>query len=182
MRVGVVAVQGDFLEHEIRLREQGHEVWEIRRPKDIAPGGNPPDMLVFPGGESTVQRKLLADQELAEPLGSLIDGGVQVMATCAGLILLAKQVDGRDSPWGRLDVAVKRNAYGRQLGSFVHGDQVFIRAPAIESVGPGVETLSSIEGRPTAVRQGNITAYCYHPELAGSGCRCKDTLAKNGKI
>lgn len=182
MRVGVVAVQGDFLEHELKLRAQGHEVWEIRSPKDIAPGGSPPDMLVFPGGESTVQRKLLADLELAEPLGKLIDGGVAVLATCAGLILLAKQVDGRDNPWGRLDVSVRRNAYGRQLGSFVHGDQVFIRAPAIESTGPGVETLSSFEGRPTAVRQGNITAYCYHPELVGFGCGRKDALAKSGKI
>ncbi len=165
MRVGVVALQGDFAEHESWLRAAGHEVWEIRRPQDVAPGGRPPDMLVFPGGESTVQRKLLADLELAEPLGELVDGGVEVLATCAGLILLAKQVDGRDNPWGRLDVSVRRNAYGRQLGSFVGGDRVFIRAPAIESVGPTVEVLSELDGKPVAVRQGAIRAYCYHPEL-----------------
>ena len=173
MRVGVLAVQGAFIEHEHAFARAGHVVSEIRQASDLAETF---DMLAFPGGESTVQRKLLHDLGLVQPLWHLIDAGVGVYATCAGLILLANEVDGAPNPLGRLDVSVTRNAYGRQLGSFrTHGpipghDDVamtFIRAPKIESCGPRVEILSTYNGYPTAVRQGNIRAFAWHPELNG---------------
>ena len=173
MRIGVLAVQGAFIEHELAFQRAGHEVFEIRQLKDIE---RPFDLLVLPGGESTVQRKLLADLGLAEPLWAKIDAGLSVFATCAGLILMAKTVDGAPNPLGRLDITVTRNAYGRQLGSFnTHGpflghDDVpmtFIRAPKIESIDPQVEVLSTFDGYPTGVRQGNIIGLAWHPELNG---------------
>lgn len=173
MRIGVLAVQGAFIEHEIAFSRAGHDVFEIRQLRDIE---NPFDMLVLPGGESTVQRKLLADLKLVEPLWARIDDGLKVFATCAGLILMAKEVDGKPNPLGRLDISVTRNAYGRQLGSFnTNGPflghenvpMIFIRAPKIERVAPGVEIISTFDNYPTGVRQNNITALAWHPELNG---------------
>ena len=164
MRVGVLAVQGAFIEHEHVEAQRGHEVFEIRRLADLA---QPFDRLILPGGESTVQAKLLHELGLFEPIRKLIADGLPTVGTCAGLILLADH-------FRLLPVEVQRNAYGRQLGSFVTTGRcdgregvrmTFIRAPAIVSVGEGVEVLSTFEGRPTAVRYRNLTAYCWHPEL-----------------
>ena len=171
MNVGVLAIQGAFIEHEKAFEHAGHTVFEIRQPKHLE---QPIDMIVFPGGESTVQRKLLNDLGLIAPIWARIDAGVGVYATCAGLILLAREVDGKPNSLGRLDVSVQRNAYGRQLGSFqTHGPvlnhtdvaMTFIRAPKILSCAPNVEILSTFDGYPTAVRQGKITAFAWHPEL-----------------
>ena len=181
MKVGVLAVQGAFAEMEAYWRSQGEDVFEIRQPADLVGGMG---LLALPGGESTVQGKLLKDLGLFDPLQKAIGGGLPVFATCAGLILLAERIDDpgrrdetRPERWfGLLPVAVKRNAYGRQLGSFTtqgdfdgrHGvTMTFIRAPAIAAVlSPEVEVLSTFDGAPTAVRWRNITAFTWHPELA----------------
>ena len=161
-------------------RAEGADVFEIRQLADLDRGM---DLLALPGGESTVQGKLLKDLGLFDPIKKLINGGLPVFAVCAGLILLAERIDdpGRrddtrpETWWGVLPVAVKRNAYGRQLGSFTTcGDfdgkhdvpMTFIRAPAITDVlAPDVEVLSTFDGAPTAVRWRNITAFTWHPEL-----------------
>ena len=172
MKVGVLAVQGAFAEMEGHFRRRGAEVFEIRQLADLSRGM---DMLALPGGESTVQGKLLNDLGLFAPLKERIDGGLPVFAVCAGLILLAKRIENDSAVWfGSLPVTVRRNAYGRQLGSFrTVGDfdgrrnvpMTFIRAPAITEVSPEVEVLSSFGGKPTAVRWRNVTAFTWHPEL-----------------
>ena len=180
MKVGVLAVQGAFAEMEAYWRGKGAEVFEIRQLCDLARGM---DTLALPGGESTVQGKLLNDLGLFTPLKERIDGGLSVFAVCAGLILLAEKIDDpgsrdgtRPEKWfGTLPVAVKRNAYGRQLGSFKtvgtfdgqpEVPMTFIRAPAITAIlSPEVEVLSTFDGAPTAVRWRNITACTWHPEL-----------------
>ena len=179
MRVGVLAVQGAFAEMAAYWREQGADTFEIRQLADLE---RDIDLLALPGGESTVQGKLLRDLGLFEPLKERIQGGLPVFAVCAGLILLAEKVedDGgrpgvRPSQWfGVLPVTVRRNAYGRQLGSFRVVDtfdgkpnvpMTFIRAPAITAVSPETEVLSTFNGEPTAVRWRNITASTWHPEL-----------------
>ena len=179
MKVGVLAVQGAFAEMKAYWRGKGADVFEIRQRADLAQGF---DLLALPGGESTVQGKLLKDLGLFEPLKEQIDSGLPVFATCAGLILLAETIedDGshdetRPSQWfGVLPVTVRRNAYGRQLGSFTTvGDwdghpntpMTFIRAPAITAVAPDVEVLSTFNGQPTSVRWRHITAFTWHPEL-----------------
>ena len=172
MRVGVLALQGAFIEHESRIAELGATPFEIRTRTDVE---SPFDGLILPGGESTVQGKLLHELELFDPLRRMIGAGLPVFGTCAGLILLARRI--QDDPlvhFGSLDVVVERNAYGRQLGSFqVEGPfaggasipMSFIRAPAIREVGSGVDVLASENGIPVAVRQGNILATAFHPEL-----------------
>ena len=179
MRVGVLAVQGAFAEMETYWRSQGADVFELRQFADLERGM---DLLALPGGESTVQGKLLKELGLFDPLKERIDGGLSVFATCAGLILLAAKIedDGgragvRPSSWfGSLPVTVRRNAYGRQLGSFTtvgtwdghpSTKMTFIRAPAITAVHPEVEILSTFNGQPTSVRYHNITAFTWHPEL-----------------
>ena len=171
-RVAVLALQGDFAEHEDSLRKCGAETFQIRQKADLEQQF---DALVIPGGESTVIGKLLRELELFEPLKERILNGLPVFATCAGLILLADQIE--NDPvrhFGTLNVTVRRNAYGRQLGSFYPAgtfadmEQIpmsFIRAPSIETVGEGVEVLSVFEGKATAVAQGNQVAMAYHPEL-----------------
>lgn len=172
MRVGVLALQGAFIEHESRIAELGATPFEIRTRTDVE---SPFDGLILPGGESTVQGKLLHELELFDPLRRMIGAGLPVFGTCAGLILLARRI--QDDPlvhFGSLDVVVERNAYGRQLGSFqaegpfAGGASIpmsFIRAPAIRKVGSGVDVLASENGIPVAVRQGNILATAFHPEL-----------------
>jgi 5'-phosphate synthase pdxT subunit len=165
---------------EAYWRAQGADVFEIRQRADLERGM---DLLALPGGESTVQGKLLNDLGLFAPIKERIVGGLQVFATCAGLILLAEKIDDpgrrddtRPEKWfGVLPVAVKRNAYGRQLGSFTtRGDfdgkhdfpMTFIRAPAItDLLSPDIEVLSTFDGAPTSVRWRNITAFTWHPEL-----------------
>ena len=179
MNVGVLSVQGAFAEMEAYWRAQGTEVFEIRQRADLERGL---DLLALPGGESTVQGKLLKDLGLFAPLKARIDGGIPVFAVCAGLILLADKIedsgvhnDIRPETWfGVLPVTVRRNAYGRQLGSFrtvgtfdgrPDVPMTFIRAPAITAVAPEVKVLSSFNEAPTAVRWRNITAFTWHPEL-----------------
>ena len=179
MRVGVLAVQGAFAEMEAYWRREGAEVFEIRQRADLGRGM---DMLALPGGESTVQGKLLKDLGLFEQLRDNIAGGLPVFAVCAGLILLAEKIEDpgardctRPEQWfGVLPVTVRRNAYGRQLGSFrtvgtfdgkANVPMTFIRAPAITAVSPDVEVLSEFGGAPTAVRWRGIAAFTWHPEL-----------------
>jgi pyridoxal 5'-phosphate synthase pdxT subunit len=188
MRVGVLAVQGAFAEMEDYFRRRGDDVFEIRQLADLyaqdqAKHPNNPniqtpnlDLLALPGGESTVQGKLLKELGLFDPLKRAIADGLPVFATCAGLILLAERLEGDPAVWfGVLPVTVARNAYGRQLGSFATRGtwdgrpdvpMTFIRAPSITAIGPGVEVLSTYNGHPTSVRWKNITAFTWHPELA----------------
>ena len=171
-QVGILAVQGAFAEQARAFREAGGATFEIRQLSDLE---KPMDALVLPGGESTVQGKLLKDLGLFEPLRTRIAQGLPVFATCAGLILLAEHLVDDPTVWfGVLPATVRRNAYGRQLGSFATrgpvGDMpnvpmTFIRAPAIETVSPEVEVLSRFGDQPTGVRHGNIWAFTWHPEL-----------------
>lgn len=173
MRVGVLAVQGAFAEMAAHFRAKGDETFEIRQVSDLKRGM---DLLALPGGESTVQGKLLKELGLFDPLKEAIADGLPVFATCAGLILLAERLEGDPAVWfGVLPVTVARNAYGRQLGSFATRGtwdgrpdvpMTFIRAPSITAIGPGVEVLSTYNGQPTSVRWKNITAFTWHPELA----------------
>lgn len=173
MRIAVLALQGAFIEHEQMLERLGVETFEIRQLSDWA---KPKDGLIIPGGESTVQLKLLKDLNLLEPIANDIKNGLPVFGTCAGLILLAKAVQGED--FGRIstmDIDVCRNAYGRQLGSFFTTDKVkgigddvpmtFIRAPYINKVNGNTEVLSIVGGHIVAARQGNQLVTAFHPEL-----------------
>lgn len=170
-RVGVLAVQGAFIEHRRALEKLGCECVELRKRADIGSL----DALVLPGGESTTQGKLLRELEMMEPLRDAIVSGVPTLATCAGMILLSERIANDDNVYfGTLPVVVRRNAYGRQLGSFQRPlelagigevDAVFIRAPYIESVGDGVEVLAEVDGKIVAVKYGKQLALAFHPEL-----------------
>lgn len=171
MRIGVLALQGAFIEHEKMLSGLGAECFEIRQLKDLS---QPMDGLIIPGGESTVQGKLLRELEMMKPLRVMISSGLPVFGTCAGLILLAKEIEGGEAPHiAAMDITAKRNAYGRQLGSFSHiGDfkgigripMTFIRAPYI-SRSDGAEILAEVNGKAVAARQDNMLATAFHPEL-----------------
>lgn len=173
MKVAVLALQGAFIEHEQMLGRLGVETFEIRQ---LADWDNEKDALIIPGGESTVQLKLLKDLGLYEPIRKAISEGLPVFGTCAGLILLSKKVEGDDlQRISTMDTVVRRNAYGRQLGSFyaeapmkgIDGDipMTFIRAPYIERVGAGVEVLAEVNGHIVAAREGNQLVTAFHPEL-----------------
>ena len=174
MQVGVLAVQGAFAEHEHVLSELGVSCLELRNAGDL---NKPYDALILPGGESTVQGKLLRDSDMFDTIKSQIEGGMPVLATCAGLILLAQHIEGDDTVHlGTLPVTVKRNAYGRQLGSFYYEGGIkgigtypmeFIRAPYIESVGDDVEILAEVEEKIVGVAYKNQLAFSFHPELTG---------------
>jgi 5'-phosphate synthase pdxT subunit len=173
MKVGVLAMQGAFREHVLALQQCGCEVIEVRQLKHL----EEIDALVIPGGESTTIVKLLIEYQITTPLTQLINNGLPVFGTCAGAILLARDIIDSDQPrLGVLDLSIKRNAYGRQVDSFevdldipVLGSEpmraVFIRAPYIESVGPGVEVLASYQGKIILARQGKILVATFHPEL-----------------
>lgn len=173
-RVGVLALQGDVVEHLHALREAGARPVRVRRPRDL----EGLDGIVIPGGESTTIGRLLEVSGLLEPLQDLIATGTPAFGTCAGLILLSRDlVQAHPQPLLRgLDVTTRRNAFGRQIDSFeadldVEGLEggpvraVFIRAPWIERVGPDVEVLAEVEGRPVLVAQGDVLAAAFHPEL-----------------
>ncbi|MDD7739298.1 MAG: pyridoxal 5'-phosphate synthase glutaminase subunit PdxT [Lachnospiraceae bacterium] len=171
MTVAVLAVQGAFIEHEQVLEKLGVSCFEIRQKRDLE---KPFDGLILPGGESTVMRKLLTDLELLEPLQEKIRAGLPVFGTCAGLILLAKEVEGGLSCFGTMGIRAKRNAYGRQLGSFCTTAEFagigeipmnFIRAPYIESVFGNAEILSKVDGLIVAAREGNQLVTAFHPEV-----------------
>ena len=172
LKIGVLAVQGAFIEHKRMLESLGCECVELRKKSDICDI----DGLVLPGGESTVQGKLLRELDMFDELKGRIANGLPVLATCAGLILLASHISNDDNVYfGTLPVTVKRNAYGRQLGSFHYDGEIkglgvypmeFIRAPYIESVKPGVEVLAEVDGHIVAVKYQNQIALAFHPELS----------------
>ena len=170
--VGVVAVQGAFEEHCSALGKLGVSVKEIRSVSDLSQNI---DGLIFPGGESTAQGKLLRESGLFDMILPIIKGGLPVYGTCAGMVLLAKRIENDERKhFAVMDITVKRNAYGRQLGSFVttgdFGDMgripmYFIRAPYISSVGKDVVVLSSESGAITAAREANMLVTSFHPEV-----------------
>ena len=176
MRIGVLAVQGAFAEHVATLGSIGVEGVEVRLPSDLEDVSG----LILPGGESTAQRRLIDRWGLREPILDLARSGAPIFGTCAGMILLSKDIlDGDPPVLPLLDIGVRRNAFGRQLDSFeaeldvpVLGNQpvhaVFIRAPVVERTGDGVDVLASLDdGRIVAVRERNVIATAFHPELAG---------------
>lgn len=172
-RIGVLAVQGAFVEHEAALERLGADVFEIRSLGDLRDGA---DGLVIPGGESTVMGKLTRDMGILPVLREMVLSGTPVLGTCAGMIMLAKQVEGGQVHLGTLPVSVRRNAYGRQLGSFSSTGDIrgigsfpleFIRAPMVTAVGEGVEVMCELDGVPVAVRYGDQIATSFHPELTG---------------
>ncbi len=172
MRIGILALQGAFFEHKAMLEELGVQCFEIRQKRDLKEGF---DGLVLPGGESTTMGKLLKELDLFQDLKELIQGGTPVLATCAGLILLAEKIEEQETIYFQtLPVTVKRNAYGRQLGSFNTIKEVkymgnipmtFIRGPYISQVSEGVEILAEVEGNIVAVKHKNQLAMAFHPEL-----------------
>lgn len=172
MRIAVLALQGAFIEHEQMLTRLGVPSFEIRQKSDLS---RPFDGLILPGGESTVQGKLLRELELFDPLRERIAGGLPVFGTCAGLLLLAKCMENDDrTHFATMDITAVRNAYGRQLGSFCtvadckgigRIPMTFIRAPYIVSVSGDAEALAAVDGRIVAARQGKQLVTAFHPEL-----------------
>ena len=185
MRVAVLALQGDFAEHEAVFKRLKIPTCQLRQKRDLEQDF---DAVVLPGGESTVQGKLLRELNMMDELCSRIRNGLPVMATCAGVILLAEQLlDDPAKHLALLNIAVRRNAYGRQLSSFyIRGNfadlkdvpMSFIRAPQIEFCSPGVEVLAEHAGRITAIRQKNILAMTFHPELCSDNRIAKYFLEK----
>ena len=172
MTVAVLALQGAFAEHEEMLKKLGVEHFQIRQKRDLE---RPFDALILPGGESTVIGKLLRDEGMFEEIRTRIQDGLPVFGTCAGMILLAEKVEGGVPCLGTMQIQVKRNAYGRQLGSFyteeVFGEMkepvpmTFIRAPYVEKVWGNAQALAEVNGHIVAVRQGNQLVTAFHPEL-----------------
>jgi pyridoxal 5'-phosphate synthase pdxT subunit len=173
--IGVLALQGAFASHLTVVRSLGHEAVAVRRPDDLARV----DRLIMPGGESTTMAFLLDSNELRLPLVERLADGMAVFGTCAGMILLAREIlDGRpdQEPLGAIDLAVRRNAFGRQRDSFeaeldVTGLEepfpaVFIRAPVVEKAGADVEVLAAIDEQPVLCRQGAVLVAAFHPELS----------------
>ena len=175
MAVGILALQGAFAEHAAVLDKLGVPHFEIRQKRDL---DQPMNGLIIPGGESTVMNKLLRELDLYDTLRERIQSGLPVFGTCAGLILLAGHIDNDNSIHiGTLPVTVKRNAYGRQLGSFVRTaamkgfdefPMTFIRAPYISSVNDNVDVLATIDNRIVAVQYNNQIGLAFHPELSGN--------------
>ena len=174
MQIGVLALQGDFLAHVAALRGPGVEVGEVRRSAAL----DDLDGLVIPGGETTTLLNLMADEPWFDGLRAFHDRGGAVFGTCAGAILLAREVVEPAQPsLGLLDAVIERNAYGRQRESFETKlevaaaggalDAVFIRAPRFLTLGPEVEVLGRLHGEPVLVRQGRVLAATFHPELTG---------------
>ena len=178
-KIGVLALQGAFREHKQTLERLNIEVTEVRLPRDLAGLSG----LIIPGGESTTMGKLMVDYDLLEPIREFSSSGGAIWGTCAGAILLAKQIEGVPPQFGTqpslelMDMRVRRNAFGRQVDSFeapleVKGletpfNAVFIRAPIIEWVGEGVDVLSKVEREIVLARAGRLLASSFHPELTG---------------
>jgi 5'-phosphate synthase pdxT subunit len=172
-KIGVLALQGAFNEHIEIIKSLGHEGIEIRKAEQL----NNLDGIILPGGESTAMGKLLDDFQIKETLVNKINNGLPVWGTCAGMILLAKELDGDEKAHLKvMDIKVKRNAYGSQLDSFVTNEvieevsekeipMVFIRAPYIVDIDEKVDLLHKVDGNIVAVRQGNMLATSFHPEL-----------------
>jgi 5'-phosphate synthase pdxT subunit len=173
MKVGVLALQGDFREHCRVVADLGATPAEVRTAEELADV----EALIVPGGESTTMGKLARAHGLVEPIRERARSGMPILGTCAGMIVMARRVDGGEPLLDLVDITVRRNAYGRQVESFetdvevrgiaepVRG--VFIRAPQVEDVGPEVDVLAELEGRPVVARQGNLVVASFHPELVG---------------
>lgn len=176
MKFGLLAIQGDFEAHARALHRMGVEAVEVRRPDEI----DEVDGLIMPGGESTTMVKLIAEEGLVGPIEAFARSGRPIFGTCAGAILLARDVyNPAQQSLGLLDIGVERNAYGRQVDSFIGAartslaggplEAVFIRAPRIIRVGPDVEVLAWLNDDPVLVRSANILAGTFHPELTHDG-------------
>ena len=179
MKIGVLALQGDFREHIAAVKSAGHAGLTVRRPEELAEI----DALILPGGESTTIAQLAQSFNLFDPIRERISSGMPVYGSCAGMILLADRIlDGAQNQltFGGIDMTVRRNAFGRQVDSFESDltfdlaplQAVFIRAPWVEEVGKDVEVLAEVKGsdgvsHPVAVRQGSLFATSFHPELTG---------------
>jgi pyridoxal 5'-phosphate synthase pdxT subunit len=172
VKIGILAVQGDFAAHAAMLAGMGIETVEVRTPQDLAGC----DGLILPGGESTTQLQFLQEEGLCEAIKQFAAEDKAIFGTCAGAILLATEVKNpRQESLGLLDMTVLRNAYGRQVHSDVVSgpstlkpepmEMVFIRGPIFERVGPGIEVLAEYAGRPALVQKANILAAAFHPEL-----------------
>jgi len=172
MQIGILALQGAFIEHANMLKALNVDAFYIRQVKDLH---RPMDGLILPGGESTTMFKLLRDLEMIDILKEKIQAGLPILGTCAGLLLLAKKVTNHSNPYLQtMNITAKKNAYGRQLGSFrvnatFAGKEdipfVFIRAPYIEEVGSDVTVLATVEGKIVAAQEGNQLVTAFHPEL-----------------
>jgi 5'-phosphate synthase pdxT subunit len=172
MVIGVLAIQGDFAAHKRALSRIGVDAVEVRRQVDFERVGG----LIIPGGESTTMLKFITEENLGDAIGRFARDGKPVFGTCAGAILLARKVLNPCQPsLSLIDIAVERNAYGRQIDSFIGEaeaaiaggplEAVFIRAPRIKEVGPNVAVLATLGGEPVLVREGNVLAATFHPEL-----------------
>lgn len=172
MRIAILALQGAFAEHQQMLQKLGAESFLIR---NLADWNQPKDALIIPGGESTAMLRIMKDEELMLPIRKSIESGLPVFGTCAGMILLAREVEGEERErLATMNINVRRNAYGRQLGSFFVEEEfkglgrvpmTFIRAPYINNVGEGVEVLAQVDGHIVAARQGSQLVCSFHPEL-----------------
>jgi 5'-phosphate synthase pdxT subunit len=172
VKVGVLALQGDFREHALVLADAGATPMEVRTASELAQV----DALVIPGGESTTMGRLARLYGMVDPIRERALAGMPVLGTCAGMIVMAKDVLDGEPLFSIVDVAVRRNAYGRQVDSFETDVEVaavgpvravFIRAPWVEDVGDEVRVLAEHEGRPVVLEQGNVVLASFHPELAG---------------
>jgi 5'-phosphate synthase pdxT subunit len=170
--VGILALQGSVIEHESMLRKIGVNTLRVLKPEHL----EQIDGIILPGGESTTLGKLLKLFSIAEPLKAKIENGLPVFGTCAGLILLAKEIEGEEPHLGVMDIKVRRNAYGRQIDSFIAHEVieefsplplelVFVRAPAIEKTFGKAKVLKELNGRIIAARQNNMLVTSFHPEL-----------------
>lgn len=170
--IGVLAIQGDFAAHARALERIGVRAVEVRRAADLARI----EALILPGGESTTMLKFITEEDLCDSIIAFSRKGNAIFGTCAGTILLAREVvNPRQDSLALIDIEVERNAYGRQVDSFIASTEttieggpleaVFIRAPRIRRVGPSVEVLANIDGEPVLVREGNTLAATFHPEL-----------------
>lgn len=172
LTIGVLALQGAFIEHEKMLAKLGIDSFEIRQAGDLEKSF---DGLIIPGGESTVQGKLLKELDMFDKLKAMIEDGFPVFGTCAGLIMLSKKIENDSrSHFGTMNITAVRNAYGRQLGSFYTESEfkgigkipmTFIRAPYIKELGGNVEILAEVDGKIVAAREGRQLVTAFHPEL-----------------
>ena len=186
MKAGVLALQGDFREHAAVLADLGASPVLVRTAEELASV----DCLAIPGGESTTIGRLARRYGLIEPIRERAGAGMPVLGTCAGMIVMATEVEGGEPLLSLLNVRVARNAYGRQVDSFeadvpLRGEAqplraVFIRAPVVESVGEGVEVLAELDGRAVVVERGHLLAAAFHPELAGEPRLHRRLLEKVG--
>jgi 5'-phosphate synthase pdxT subunit len=184
LKAGVLALQGDFREHAWTLEAAGASPFEVRTRQDL----DQVACLVIPGGESTTISKLARAYDLVEPIVDRANQGMPIFGTCAGMILLARDIEGGEPLLELMDISVRRNAYGRQVESFesdlsVEGIEhpvrgVFIRAPLVTRIGPGVRVLAEYEGAAVVLEQGNLLVASFHPELVGEAALHRYMLRK----